>query len=214
MRRLFITGLVLLLPVVITFFVMAFIVDFLTSPFQEMVQSLLEHYELFPKGFLFLTSHQVIYTLSSFLILVAIFVFLIGIGVLTRWYLIHSVIRLGDYLLHRIPIVNKVYKACQDVIHTFFTHEESGFKKVVIVPFPTPNSQAFGLLTQESLPKGSEIGRDQKMSVYIPGTPNPMAGFLMMFDVKDVVITDMKVDDALKYIISCGVMSAEFKTKP
>lgn len=206
MKKYFITGLVILLPVAVTIAIIVFIIRFLTKPFIGMVSSFLQHWDIINNGFLFLSPEQTILYGSQLLILIALFLITIGLGVLAKWLFIHSLLRLSDRILHRIPIVNTVYKTSQDIIKTLFVSDKNTFKQVVMVPFPRPGMYVLGLLVRESPPACSRAIGEDLISVLVPTTPNPTTGFLLMFKREDLIMIDMKPEDAIKYIVSCGVI--------
>src|SRR5262249_36954649 len=130
MKKYFITGLVILLPLVITVAVVIFLVNFLTKPFMGVVSTILAKFNIINHGFLFLTPEQVLNYGSKLIILICIFLFTVALGIIARWFLIHTLFRLGDKILHRIPIVNTVYKTTQDIIKTLFVSDKNTFKQV------------------------------------------------------------------------------------
>lgn len=210
MKRYFITGLVILLPLAVTLAVMVFIFNLLTEPFAGAVRAIIDHYNIFSNGFLFFSAAQFQFFISQILVLLFMFFFTVLLGMIAHWFFVHYLIRFWDYIFHRIPVVNTVYKACQDVINTLFASKTKSFKQVVLVPFPHPESQSIGLVTQDDI---QGIFKDQKSSlvaVFVPTTPNPTSGFLMMYEAKDIKYIDMKVEDAFKYVISCGVIMNTF----
>ena len=113
--------------------------------------------------------------------------------------------------MHRIPIIRTVYKTCQEVINTIFATKTKSFKQVVLVPFPDEGSYSIGLVTQENIPNLAKKSCDDLTAVFVPTTPNPTSGFLMMFEEKDLIHLDMKIEDAFKYIISCGECHPPFR---
>lgn len=211
MKRLFITGLVILLPLALTVVIMVFVINLLTDPFAGFVQGIFDRYNLFEEGFLFLSAQQVKHVVSQILILVSLFFSTILIGVIARWFLIKYFIQLWDALLHKIPFVRSIYKTCKDVTHTIFTDDTQSFKQVVLVPFPNEVTQAIGLVTQEKLEGINPEIKGPQIAVFVPTTPNPTSGFLMLYHPKDVVFLDMQVEEAFKYIISCGVITTPFR---
>ncbi|MEM1283283.1 MAG: DUF502 domain-containing protein [Chlamydiota bacterium] len=213
MRKYFITGLVILLPLALTLAIVIFLINFLTDPFVEIVQSLLDRYGLLDHDFLILTSEQIQYVFSQLLILIFLFFFTVGLGFIARLFFFHYVIKGWDYIIHKIPFIRSVYKTCQDVINTILQSDTKSFKQVVVVPFPSPESHSIGLVTRENL-KGLPSRNGKKMiAVFVPTTPNPTSGYLIMFEEDTIEYLDMKVEEALKYIISCGVILNEpFKT--
>jgi uncharacterized membrane protein len=211
MRRYFITGLVLLLPLALTIAIVIFIVNFFTNPFVGMVEEVLRQIGLFENGFLFLNASQVQLYVSRFIILLLLFGFTVLLGMLTRWVIIKYFFRLGEYIFHRIPIVRSIYKTSKDVIGTIFTDSTKSFKQVVMVPFPNADTYSMGLVTRDDIDGLTDTHQGKFIAVFVPTTPNPTSGFLMMFDPADVIFLDMKVEEAFKYIISCGVILTPFK---
>ncbi len=209
MKRYFITGLVILLPLALTIAIVIFMINLLTNPFMGIIQSILEHYDLLDKDFLFLTAHQIQYVFSRILILLSLFFFTVFLGFIARIFFFHYVIKAWDYIIHRIPLISTVYKTCQDVINTILTNDTKSFKQVVLVPFPNPESHSVGLVTRDNLPGLPHPNGHNMIAVFVPTTPNPTSGYLVMFDENDLTYLDMKVEEALKYIISCGVILNE-----
>lgn len=206
MKKYFITGLVILLPLALTLAIVIFLINLLTDPFVEVVQSLLDRYGLLDQDFLFLTSEQIQYVFSQVLILISLFFLTVGLGFIARLFFFHYVIKAWDYIIHKIPFIRSVYKTCQDVINTILKSDTKSFKQVVVVPFPSRDSHSIGLVTRENL-KGLPSRDGNKMiAVFVPTTPNPTSGYLVMFEESCVEYLDMKVEEALKYIISCGVI--------
>lgn len=215
MKKYFVTGLVILLPLALTLVIVIFLINLLTDPFVGFVQSILNHYGLLHHNFLFLSSHQVQYAVSQLLILASLFFITVGLGVLARLFFFHYVIKAWDYLIHQIPIIRSVYKTCQDVINTILKSDTKSFKQVVIVPFPNPESHTIGLVTREDLPGIPHSEGQEMVAVFVPTTPNPTSGYLLLVPADSLVYIDMKVEEALKYIISCGVILKEpFKIIP
>jgi uncharacterized membrane protein len=207
MKKYFITGLVILLPLALTFAIVVFFINLLTDPFVEIVKSVFGHFDILESNFFFISADQQQRYASQLIILILLFFFIVGLGVLARWFLFHYFIKLWEYVVHKIPFVSPVYKTCQDVIKTIFASESNSFKQVVLVPFPSSENLAIGLLTRDNLPA---VGKHKEplTAVFVPTTPNPTSGFLMMFAETDLVYIDMKVEDALKYVISCGVIGS------
>ena len=209
MKKFFITGLIILLPLALTLIVLIFFVNMLTVPFVGIVQSLFNHYGIFREGFLFLRPEQIQVYVAKVLILFFLFFSTVFIGWITRWLFINSLVKIWDRLIHRIPFIRSVYKTSQDVIRTIFTSDTKSFKQVVMVPFPGSESYSIGLVTRDNLPSLTKRPNAELVAVFVPTTPNPTSGFLVIFEEQDLIYLDMKVEEALKYIISCGVILNE-----
>jgi uncharacterized membrane protein len=109
-------------------------------------------------------------------------------------------------LLARIPIVNSIYHGVKQVSDTLFSPSGQAFRKALLVRYPHANSWTIAFMTGQ--PGGDVVNhlRGQYVSVYVPTTPNPTSGFFLMMPKADVIELDMSVDEALKYIISMGVV--------
>lgn len=195
MKKYFLTGIATLLPIVITAALTLFLINLFTKPFLGGVHALLNMLDLSAglKTFLLM--------ISRLIVLVILFFVIIFVGYMTRWYVIHGLIRLSDKILHRIPLVNKVYKASQEVVDTLFSGKKTSFKQVVSVPFPHEGGRSIGLVTHDPSEEGSQL-----ISVFVPAIPNPTMGFLLLFRPEQITPLDMTVEEAFKGIVSCGIM--------
>ncbi len=209
MKKTFITGLVILLPLAVTIAIFIFIVNFLTQPFVGMVSNFLSELNIVNKGFLFLSPAKLVQTISQLLILLCLFLFTLALGLLARWFFITTLLSLSDKLLQRIPLVNKVYKTTQEIIKTLFETDKNSFKQVVMVPFPGDKSYVMGLVSRESPQMCSKAANKTLISVLVPTTPNPTTGFLLMCAKEDLIYLDMKPESAIKYVVSCGVITPD-----
>jgi uncharacterized membrane protein len=210
MKKYFITGLIILLPMALTIAIVLFIFNLLTVPFAGAVKLIFQRYDLLDKGFLFLTPDQLQQGISQLLILIFLFLATVVIGAIARGFFIHYTVSLGEAILHRIPFINSIYKTSKEVIKTMFASKTKSFKQVVMVPFPSANVYTVGLITREDLPS-PDLNYKALIAVFVPTTPNPTSGFLMMYRPDEITYLDMKVEEALKFVISCGVISTPFK---
>ena len=209
LKKYFITGLVILLPLTITIFVVIFLVNFLTKPFMGLVTKLLASTLFKDMSLGALTQEHIIRYGSQIVILVGLFILTLGLGFFARWLFFNSLIKLSDRVLHKIPLINKVYKTTQEIIKTFFVTDKDSFKQVVLVPFPTEETYSIGLVSRASPQSCNNALNAELVSVFVPTTPNPTTGFLLMFKKEDLIPLDMKTEDAVKYIVSCGVIIPE-----
>lgn len=200
-KKHFITGLVILLPIAVTVALLFFVINFLTEPFVGFIEKFLEPYDWYTKYY-----SPIRFSLQIAM-LATLFLFTVMLGFLARLVAFKSLISLHEYVLHRIPIIKSIYKAAQQVIQTLFGSSSKSFKQVVMVKFPTHSSYCIGLISSQGpLLCNAAIGKNL-ITVFVPTTPNPTSGFLMMYPEEEVVYLDMKVEDAFKYIISCGVIT-------
>lgn len=204
MKKHFITGLIILLPLAVTVAIVLFVFNLLTEPLAGALFHLLENDSFFA------SSPQVQYFVSQVLVLGFLVLFTILLGMIARYVFVNYMINLWDLSLQKIPLIRSIYKASQDVIKTLLTSNNTSFKQVVLVPFPYPGSYSIGFITQED----AVIAEAKKVAVFMPTAPNPTSGFLMLFEKKDIIYVDMKVEEAFKYVVSCGVVPTPFIRLP
>lgn len=209
MKKYFITGLVILLPLAVTIAIVVFTVNFLTKPFVGIVSGFLKDFNILNKGFFLMSNEEVVLYGSKILILICLFLFTLILGMIARWFFFKSLIHLSDKVLQKIPLVNKVYKTTQEIIKTIFVTDKSSFKQVVMVPFPKPGTYVMGLVSRESPKACSDKAGGELFSVLVPTTPNPTTGFLLMYKKEEMIFLDLKPEHAIKYIVSCGVITPE-----
>lgn len=195
MRKYFITGLLILVPLAITVWVISAVIN-------TMDQSLL----LLPAAWQ--EPHLYGYRIRGLgAILTVAIVFLTGL--LTNNLIGNYLVRLWERLLHRIPVVSSLYGSVKQVSDTLFSSSGNAFRKAVLIPYPHAHSYTIAFLT--GVPGGDVANHLQGdyVSVYVPTTPNPTSGFFLMMERSRVVELDMSVDAALKYIVSMGVVAPE-----
>lgn len=201
MKKYFLTGLVTLLPLAVTIWVVRFVVNFLTKPFIGIV-SLVTHK-------LPITSPELIRTISQILVLIALIVFTFFLGLLARKFFFNQIIRLSDRILGRIPLVNKVYKTSKEIVKSIFGSKERSFTQVVLIPFPYKGAFCIGLIAKAAPKTCSEAAASELLSVFIPTTPNPSTGYLVMCQRSEMILLKMRTEEAIKYVVSCGVIQPE-----
>ncbi|HXR04567.1 MAG TPA: DUF502 domain-containing protein [Verrucomicrobiae bacterium] len=131
-----------------------------------------------------------------------------AVGVLARYYIGKKIIDWTDRVLMRVPFLNKIYGAIKQVNDAFSGNKHS-FKTVVLVEFPGPGNYSVGFITNEQQGEIQEMAGKNLVSVFIPTTPNPTSGFLILVPEEKLVKLKMSVADAIKYIVSLGSISQE-----
>lgn len=192
-RKCFISGLLVWLPIWVTLLVIKFLVDLLSN-------SLL----LLPANYhpdVVLGMH--IPGMGVVLTLLIIFL----TGVIAANIVGQRLVVFGDALVNRIPVVRSVYTGVKQVTQTLFTPGGQSFRKVLLVEFPSPGIWSIAFQTGEANKDVEKALNEEPMvSYFIPTTPNPTSGFLMMAPKSRVIELDMSVDQALKFVISLGVV--------
>ena len=203
MRKYFITGLLIVVPLGITLWVLNLVISALD-------QSLL----LLPEAWRPDTHITVNFPgvgltqldvpgVGAVLTLLVIFL----IGLLTQNFIGKRVVGGWEALLRRIPVVNSIYSSVKQVSDTLFSSSGNAFRKAVLIQYPRQGSWTIAFLT--GVPGGDVKNHlvGDYVSVYVPTTPNPTSGFFLMMPRADAIELDLSVDAALKYIVSMGVVA-------
>ncbi|MEO8598433.1 MAG: DUF502 domain-containing protein [bacterium] len=195
MRKYFITGLLVLVPLVITLWVLSLIIG-------TMDQSLLLLPQSWQPKMLFGFNLP---GLGTILTLLSIFL----VGLLAQNFIGNYVVVAWEAALRRIPVVNSIYSGVKQVSDTLFSPNGNAFRKALLVQYPREGSWTIAFMT--GIPGGDVTNHLQGdyVSVYVPTTPNPTSGFFLMMPRADVIELNMSVDAALRYIISMGVVTPD-----
>lgn len=211
MKTHFTTGLAILLPLLLTILIVSFLINFLTAPFLESTKTLLNNLGLFNNQFLFFSPSVLTTVASKLLILIFLVGFIFLIGLAGQHFVIEYLFRLGDTFIHKVPIVNKIYKASQDTVNSLFSTSSKSFSQVVFAPYPRADLMCIGLTAGKPVKIALNDGViTDRVLVFVSGTPNPSAGFLLFYKDEDLIHVDMRVDQAMKSIVSCGVVMSDF----
>jgi len=195
MKRYFITGLLIWIPLGITLYVLQFLVAAL-----DQTLTLLPG-QLHPRSWLGINIP------GGGLVLVVVVVFVTG--VLAANIIGQRLHQVWEGILGRIPVVKSIYFGVKQVSDTLFSSQGQAFRKALLVQYPREGSWTIAFLTGKP---GGDVAnhlQGEYVSVYVPTTPNPTSGFFLMMKASDVVELDMSVDAAIKYIISMGVAAPE-----
>ena len=141
------------------------------------------------------------------LVALALAMFLIGtVGLLARNYFGQKLIEWVDSALLRIPLLNKIYSATKQVNDAFSASNKTAFRTVVLVEFPHSGTYSIGFITSGPQEEVRAKTGQKVVCVFVPATPNPTSGFLLMVPEEKLVKLDMSVPDAIKYVISLGAI--------
>jgi uncharacterized membrane protein len=193
MKKYFVTGLLIWIPLVITFVVLAWIINTLDQIL------LLVPATVRPEAFMGFHMPGIGVLVSLLLILFT--------GLAAANFVGQRMVGFWESALSRIPVVKSIYYSVKQVSDTLLSSNGQAFRKALLIQYPREGMWTIGF--QTGTPGGDaahHLGPDF-VSVYVPTTPNPTSGFFLMLPRKDAIELDMSVDEALKYIISMGVVS-------
>ena len=185
-RNYFIAGIVVLIPIGITFYITLFLIS---------ISSKILPKEINP-------NHYLPYNIPGVEILIAIFLITL-IGWLSLSFLGKKMLSLINRILTKIPILRTIYSAINQMTETF-TKSNNVKKNVVLVEYPRKGSWAVGFATKENEGEITKKANKQLINVFVPTTPNPTSGFLLMFPKDEVIYLDLTFEEASKFIVSAG----------
>ena len=220
LRNNFLAGLLVLLPLAVTIIVFQFLLQKIgAGPSALLYEHLLKPYEIFRAADDisfedYLAGHRIIGFMLNLIATTVILLVITFVGILSRYFIGKFFVRLADRVLGAVPLINTVYNTAKQIVQTFSTQKRAVFQKVVLVQFPRPSTYAIGFLTgqaDEEIPARADAGT--LINVFIPTTPNPTSGFLLMIPAKEVIELDMTVGDGMKLIISGGAVIPGWEDK-
>jgi len=150
------------------------------------------------------------YSLLALLVAVALISL---VGRLARYYIGKKLIRAVDLLMSRVPLLNKVYGTVKQVNEAFSSSKKSAFKQVVLVQFPYPGAYSIGFITSEEHQEVEAKTGVKMLGVFMPTTPNPTTGFLIVLPESNVTRLDMSVADGIKFVVSLGAIVPDYAGK-
>lgn len=188
LRRHFLTGLVVLAPTVIT----GYLVWWVFTKVDNLIEPLQRRYAIIDipgLGF------------AIVLLLILITGFLAGNLIGRR------VIGIGESILNRLPFVRRIYSAVKEVSSVLLSEQNTAFQRVVLIRYPHRDAFALAFVTGEGIDYFNGLVGEDLVNVFIPTTPNPTSGFLLMLPKHDVIDLDMPVEEAMKMVISGGAFA-------
>ncbi len=200
LRNYFFTGLVICAPVAITAYLTWNLIGWVDGWVKPYLPDIYNPDQYLP------------FSVPGFGVIVALFSITI-IGFLTANFIGRSILRYGESVLARMPVVRNIYSALKQIFETVFQENSGSFKSVVLVEYPRKGIWALAFVATDTLGEvQSHLDKPagKTVSVFLPTTPNPTSGFLLFVPTTDVLMLDMSVEDAAKLVISAGLVAPEF----
>ena len=133
-----------------------------------------------------------------------LFIFLIG--TILKVFVLRSIIHLVERWVARLPLIRPIYTGVKQLVKAFSFQDQISFKKVVMVEFPRPGIYSIGFLTSELLPEIAPNNDNKYFNVFIPTTPNPTSGFLVVVPEKEIIVVNISRQEAMAMVISGGII--------
>jgi uncharacterized membrane protein len=197
LRTAFFAGVILLAPLSITLLVFSWLVENIGGRFRS-------HFFFYLPDTLLERANLVV--LWNLLATVMVIVLITLLGFLSRYFIGRFAIGLAERIVRTVPFVNAVYATVKQIVDTFSTQNRAVFQEVVLVEFPRPGVYALGFLTNRVKGEIQDRTKEDLWNVFVPTTPNPTSGFLVMIPANQVTELRMTVAEGMKVIISGGAL--------
>jgi uncharacterized membrane protein len=196
LRNYFLAGIIVVAPVSITFVIIWQIVQMVDSNVARLIPAAYNPQNYLPVsvpglGLLFMV------------------VLLTLVGMLTAGFVGRRIMRLGEAMLNRMPIVRTIYGTLKQIFETVLSQSSQSFREVVLIEYPRRGIWALGFVTGTTRGEIQERVEPQLINVFMPTTPNPTSGFLLFVPREEVIRLDMSVEEGIKMVISSGIVSPE-----
>ena len=187
LRNYFITGVVVLIPIGFTLYLTKILIGISSNLIPKNIN---------PNSYLPFNIPGVEIIISILLITI--------VGGLSLSFFGRRILKLIDDLFKRIPVLRTIYSAIVQMTETFSNKDENDKKSVVLVEYPRKGVWAVGFATKENKGEMAQKTNQKLINVFVPTTPNPTSGFLLMFPIEDVIYLNMSFEEASKFIVSAG----------
>ncbi len=197
-RNVFITGLLITLPIALTYFILQFLFKNLDALSPVFTKVLIDMGAPIPEG----------YRIPALGLVITLLIVL-TVGWFTTNFFGKQMIKLGESIVEKIPFVRRIYKGSKQVVQSIAHADTSAFRKVVLLEFPRRGMLAIGFVTGESRGEVQQYTADNVLNVFVPTMPNPTSGFLVFVPPEELTEVDMSIEDGIKYVVSGGIVSTE-----
>jgi len=204
LRTAFVTGLFLLAPVGVCLFVINFLLQNIGAPASNLF------FGWMSAGQKNLPMANVVLSAVAIFIVVAL---IAGLGYTSHYFFGRWLLRQAELLILRVPILNQVYRTTKQIVDTFHSQQKEGFDKVVLIEFPREKVYTIGFITKAAEGEVRARTGDDFVNVFVPTTPMPTNGFLVICRERDLIRLDMSVGDGMKLIVSGGAIAPPYAPK-
>ncbi len=202
LRNSIITGLIIILPLTVTLFILYFLITKIGSPVsQTVIEPLIKQL-----GF-HISDSPLWSILLNFIATLFVMVIIAVVGFFSKFFFGKLAISVSESLIHKIPIAKQIYNTVKQIVDTFSKQNKAVFQQVVMVEFPSKGLYSIGFLTSTAKGEIQSKTGETVVNVFVPTTPNPTSGFLIMVPKQNVTYLDMSVSEGMKLIISFGAVT-------
>jgi|TARA_X000000368_G_scaffold404498_1_gene380594 uncharacterized membrane protein len=208
LRNSFLTGLVVIAPVALTIWLIWSVIGWIDGFVLPFIPNLYH-----PDNILNTIFGQDVAINIRGLGVVVFLLFTTFVGWIAKGFLGRSLIRFGENLVRRMPVVRSIYSGVKQIAETVFAQSDRSFEKACLIEYPRKGIWAIGFISTDAKGevKYKVKAKSDLLSVFVPTTPNPTSGFMLFFPRSDVIELDMSIEDAAKLVISAGLVYPPYK---
>lgn len=205
LRTAFLSGLLLLAPLAVTWFVFSWLIEKVGGGFRPIF------FFYLPEA---LSGYPGVGLVLDVLTTIVVVAFITILGYVSRYVISHYFGQLTERMIHTIPGIGTVYRTVKQIVNTFSAQKRAVFEKVVLIEYPRAGSYGIGFLTNKAQGEVQARTDEEVWTIFVPTTPNPTSGFLILVPREQITMLDMSVGDAMKLVISGGTVSPPWPVPP
>lgn len=203
-RNSFVAGLLLLAPLGVTLLVVNFLIERVGRPISRYILQFIPEWRIFEYELV----QQAIPVLAIFVVILLV----TFLGSLSNYFLGKMLIRAMERIIDRVPFLNTVYNTVKQIVDTFSKQNKAVFQKAVLIEYPRKGIWAVGFLTGDTRGEAQMRTSKELLNIFVPTTPNPTSGFLLLVPKDEVIELQMSIGDGMKLIISGGAVVPPYET--
>lgn len=201
LRAYFFAGMLVTAPAAITFYTAWLLINFIDKQVTSLLPAQYNPNEFLP------------FSIPG-LGLVILIAFLIFVGMFTAGFVGRLLVRTGENLLARMPVIRSIYGAIKQIFETVLAQQSSAFRQVVLVEYPRRGIWAIAFVSGVTKGEVQNITAEDTVNVFLPTTPNPTSGFLLFVPRQEMIVLDMTVEEGIKMVVSGGIVTPPDRRPP
>ncbi len=202
-RNIFITGLLITTPIALTWFILNFLFKNLDALSPTFTRWLILLGAPIPEG----------YKIPFLGVIMTLFIVFL-VGALTTNIFGNKLVQWGEFIVHKIPFVRRIYSGTKQVVHSLTEADTKSFSRVVLIEFPRKGMHVIAFVTSESRGEVQEKTSDRVVTIFVPTMPNPTSGFVIFTPEEELTDISMTIEEGIKYVISGGIVRPPQRDAP
>jgi len=203
LRNNFIAGLLVILPAVLTVWILRVVVGRLNAMMLEPIVKFFRPY----------LHYSILVIAAKMAVFLVFFTVVALLGAATKYIVTHRIIRVTEKLFLKVPMLNKIYSVIKDMSNVFLGQNQQFFRKVVLLEYPRKGLYSIGFITAIAGGEVQEKTKEEVVNVFIPTTPNPTSGVFLLVPKTEITPLTMTVEEGLKLVISGGAVMPQYKSR-